>query len=212
MPEPTPPPNPKVALYQKMFAVMADVPFMPKNGFNEKQRYAYATDADITLTMRNLLLQHGLLFLPPQVEQCQQELSPSGKQLLITAHVTIGIVDIDTGESYSSTIVGQGADMGDKGIYKAITGAIKYWLLKTFMIPTGDDPEADQAPAPDQRQQQPKPAQPSQNRSAPAPTAKQPTQRQQQPTNRQSNKQNRERGAYYAPEPSQYEYERQYRG
>jgi hypothetical protein len=27
--------------------------------------------------------------------------------------------------------------------YKAMTGALKYFLMKTFLIPTGDDPEAD---------------------------------------------------------------------
>ena len=31
--------------------------------------------------------------------------------------------------------------VGDKGIYKAITGANKYALLKTFLLETGDDPE-----------------------------------------------------------------------
>ena len=35
-------------------------------------------------------------------------------------------------------------DAGDKGIYKAIAGAQKYALMKVFMIPTGDDPEADE--------------------------------------------------------------------
>jgi hypothetical protein len=31
--------------------------------------------------------------------------------------------------------------VGDKGIYKAITGANKYALLKPFLLETGDDPE-----------------------------------------------------------------------
>ena len=31
--------------------------------------------------------------------------------------------------------------VGDKGIYKAITGANKYALLKTFLLEKGDDPE-----------------------------------------------------------------------
>ena len=36
--------------------------------------------------------------------------------------------------------------MGDKGLYKAITGANKYFLFKLFQIETGDDPERDTAP------------------------------------------------------------------
>ena len=38
---------------------------------------------------------------------------------------------------------GSGQDAGDKGIFKAISGAQKYALMKAFMIPTGDDPEQD---------------------------------------------------------------------
>jgi len=37
--------------------------------------------------------------------------------------------------------VGQGADKGDKGVYKAITGAKKYFIANLFLIPTDDDPE-----------------------------------------------------------------------
>ncbi len=32
---------------------------------------------------------------------------------------------------------------GDKGIYKAMTGGLKYALLSLFLIPTTDDPERD---------------------------------------------------------------------
>ena len=39
--------------------------------------------------------------------------------------------------------MGAGDDGADKGLYKAYTGAVKYFLMKTFLIPTGDDPEAD---------------------------------------------------------------------
>ena len=53
------------------------------------------------------------------------------------------MVDAQSGESLSSTIIGSGQDKGDKGPYKAYTGAQKYFLMKTFMIPTGDDPEKD---------------------------------------------------------------------
>ena len=35
-------------------------------------------------------------------------------------------------------------DTGDKWVYKAITGAVKYIFMKTFQISTGDDPEKDE--------------------------------------------------------------------
>ncbi len=51
------------------------------------------------------------------------------------------LLDVDSGESHVSTAYGQGQDKGDKGVYKAATGAEKYFLLKTFLIATGDDAE-----------------------------------------------------------------------
>ncbi len=56
------------------------------------------------------------------------------------------------GSSVKNTAAGEGLDQnGDKGTYKAITGATKYFLLKLFLIPTGDDPETDKRKPKDQR-------------------------------------------------------------
>ena len=38
-------------------------------------------------------------------------------------------------------MAGQGLDSGDKAPYKAMTGALKYALLQSFLLATGDDPE-----------------------------------------------------------------------
>jgi hypothetical protein len=55
------------------------------------------------------------------------------------------IRDGETGESLSFSMPGCGEDTGDKGLYKAITGSEKYALKNIFLIPTGDDPEKDDA-------------------------------------------------------------------
>jgi hypothetical protein len=62
--------------------------------------------------------------------------------------LTMGFIDGETGEKESfGPFFAEGADKSDKGSYKAMTGAVKYALLKTFLIPTGDDPEVeDQKP------------------------------------------------------------------
>ena len=52
-------------------------------------------------------------------------------------------IDGETGEEITFKMSGSGQDAGDKGIFKAISGAQKYALMKAFMIPTGDDPEQD---------------------------------------------------------------------
>lgn len=53
------------------------------------------------------------------------------------------LTDIDTGYYETSICYGEGMDKGDKGGYKAYTGALKYYLANTFMVATGDDPETE---------------------------------------------------------------------
>ena len=49
--------------------------------------------------------------------------------------------DVDSGEEVIAKVAGQGLDPGDKAPYKAMTGALKYALLQSFLLATGDDPE-----------------------------------------------------------------------
>lgn len=63
----------------------------------------------------------------------------NGRQVL----VRFSLSDIDTGYDETSRFYGEGFDKGDKGIYKAYTGALKYYLANTFMVATGDDPEVE---------------------------------------------------------------------
>ena len=53
------------------------------------------------------------------------------------------LMDVDTGFGETTVITGEGIDKGDKAGYKAYTGALKYYLANTFMVATGDDPEAE---------------------------------------------------------------------
>ena len=50
-------------------------------------------------------------------------------------------IDVDTAEEITVKTAGEGLDSGDKAPYKAMTGALKYALLQSFLLATGDDPE-----------------------------------------------------------------------
>jgi len=65
----------------------------------------------------------------------------------------VTFVDTESGESFSCIFYGDGSDSNDKAIYKAITGAQKYALMKTFLVATGDDPEQDRQAEPMKEQQ-----------------------------------------------------------
>jgi hypothetical protein len=55
--------------------------------------------------------------------------------------------DVDSGEEIIAKVAGQGLDPGDKAPYKAMTGALKYALLQSFLLATGDDPEDERTDA-----------------------------------------------------------------
>ena len=54
-------------------------------------------------------------------------------------------VGAKSGEELTVRVAGEGADAGDKAPYKAMTGALKYALLQSFLLATGDDPEDERA-------------------------------------------------------------------
>lgn len=140
----------KKTIYAKIAKVMSQVERVPKNGYNNFHKYEYATESDLTEAIRPILQEAGLAFFSTVIEQ-----ERDGE--FTKAKMEFTLADVETGETLTSTYWGEGQDKGDKGLYKAYTGAVKYFLMKTFLIPTGDDPEADE-------QQKPQGQQPPQSR------------------------------------------------
>jgi hypothetical protein len=139
------------SIFSKIGKVMSQVSRVPKNGYNSFHKYNYATESDLTESIRPILQEAGLAFFSSVLEQDRD-----GEFTKVKMEFTLA--DIETGEVLKSTYWGEGQDKGDKGLYKAYTGATKYFLMKTFLIPTGDDPEADHST--DERNSKSAPKQP----------------------------------------------------
>ena len=118
-----------------MLQVMEEVAYVQKDKRNEFQHYNYASESAAIAAIRPALIKAGL-FMLPSVEKMW--LDDRGN-----THVEMLYRIFDSGGDYIQfKAVGSGQDKsGDKGVYKALTGASKYALLKTFMLETGDDPE-----------------------------------------------------------------------
>lgn len=131
----------------KMLAVMRSVGHVPKNGVNQFHRYRYVSEADIAKAFSQALVQHGVFLFSSVLERhCQSYQTRGGKDaFLVTVKLEVTFVDTDSGEHFSAVFYGDGSDSDDKAIYKAITGAQKYALMKTFLVATGDDVEKDDA-------------------------------------------------------------------
>lgn len=143
-------------LATKLARIMAEIETVAKTGYNDFHKYSYATEANILEAVR-AKLSAASIFIYTSTDKTEiittvtrerrtmkdGTVVESEKASHITAVTTLHtIVDGESGEQFVVQGYGQGQDSGDKGGYKALTGAIKYFLLKTFMIPTGDDPEA----------------------------------------------------------------------
>jgi hypothetical protein len=141
------PKNSKIGIYTRLSRVLAEIGNVPKNGFNEHFKYSYVMESDLADHIRPLLVKHGLGLIYDCVEVSDRIMvNDRGKTVnlvRVKVAITIGAEDSEgnligekTGHAY-----GEAADSGDKAIYKAMTGAVKYWLYKTFLVSTGDDPE-----------------------------------------------------------------------
>lgn len=130
--------KPVSGIYKKILEVQKHIDAVPKRGFNAFHKYHYATEADI-LTVKETLNANGLVVLPTTLKQ-ETGFKPDGKSW---ASVTLlfRVIDTDNGESIESQFTGYAEDNFDKAIYKATTGANKYFYLKFFGIATEDDPE-----------------------------------------------------------------------
>jgi hypothetical protein len=133
----------KISLASKIAKVMQAVGYVEKGGTNAAQGYKFVQASAVADKVRAELVKLNISVTPSQVGIVNMGLTPSGKQSTITLLYTWTLTDGETGETLNFQSVGTGADSGDKAAYKAATGALKYALLTGFLIPTGDDPEAD---------------------------------------------------------------------
>jgi hypothetical protein len=134
-------------LAAKLAEIMNEVESVPKRGRNDFHKYDYATEADIAGAIRGGLARRSIMLLP-SVTAWKDETRTSGERndkskTITTVDMVFSFIDGDTKERLDLPWVGRGEDSSDKGIYKALTGALKFFLMKAFLIPTGDDPEHD---------------------------------------------------------------------
>lgn len=124
-------------VFQRISAVMQDVQYLAKDDQIEfgKTKYRAISEEKVTTTIRKSLITHGIVIVP-----VKQEHSKDG--VLTTVDVTYRIQNIEDENDYIEAVSsGTGVDTQDKGVGKAMTYAYKYLLLRTFAIPTGEDPD-----------------------------------------------------------------------
>lgn len=128
----------------KLAQVMSELNRVPKRGYNKHFRYEYVMEADLVDAVRQKLADLSVMLISDVEEVSVDERSgENGTRYITAVKMRFTFVDAESGEEVSFLYVGQGEDSGDKGVYKAYTGALKYALMKNFLMGTGDDVEAD---------------------------------------------------------------------
>lgn len=166
--------NPRAALYKKIAAVTAAIKRVPKSGKNTYFHYDYAMEGDVVDALRGLLAENNLAVLPPTVLTWERGDPDAKGQFLTRVQYQFGLGDCETGETFESTWWAEAQDNADKSFNKAATSGLKYWLLKSFLVSTGDDANDDPDHGPVEPRDQAAPsrstAQRPQASSAPSPS------------------------------------------
>lgn len=130
------------SIYSKILNIMKNISCVKKEGKVEfkSTKYNYQKEEDITLAVREECIKNGLIIVPHNAEY----LGNTGN--ITNIKIEYLIIDVNTGEKLKVAMCGQGMDSGDKGIYKAETGAFKYMQKQTFML-TSDESDPDAIPS-----------------------------------------------------------------
>lgn len=124
-------------IYQKIQAIMKEVQYLAKDDKVEfgNTKYRALSEEKVTSIMRQKLIDYGLVVFPTY-----QSSNRVGQ--ITHVDVTYLMVNVDNPEeTITIASCGDGADSQDKGSGKAMTYAYKYMWLRTFGIPTGEDPD-----------------------------------------------------------------------
>lgn len=137
----------KLNLRQKLIQIYNEIDHVEKAGRNAKQNYNFVRAADVLRVVREAFAKYGVY------AQTNFELlgtydiktNSGGNMHTATVKATIVLFDADSDETKTISGLGDGADGGDKGIYKAMTGSTKNALRNGFLLPDEADPEADES-------------------------------------------------------------------
>ena len=136
-------------LHEKILQIMQEVEYLQKDDRvgDGRNSYKAITEEKVTEVIRKSLIKNKVIILPFEQVHTRTD-TPSinyeGKPQIIrlaTVDVKYKIIDVETGDFEIVPSSGTGVDTQDKAVGKAMTYSYKYMMLRTFAIPTGEDPD-----------------------------------------------------------------------
>lgn len=133
--------EPKPALYQKIFELgqyLSKQPYVT-DGYNDMQGYEYIKSSYYRKVLGQGCREVGLIFKFSIANRLFTPLEKTKNMNLLTIQGVMSLIDPDTGEHEDYPIIAEGSDNLDKGVYKAETMAVKYFVLNNFLLPETQD-------------------------------------------------------------------------
>ena len=134
-------------IYQRINAVMKDVEYVQKDGvITGGGGYKAVTHDQVTSVVRKSMVTHGIVIEVRQLRSemlIKRDVEAGVKMHLYSADYDVSFINIDNGtDRLTATINAHANDNGDKAPGKAASYAVKYAMLKTFTLETGENDES----------------------------------------------------------------------
>ena len=126
-------------IYKQLSAVMADIGPVGKDQKAEfgSTRYKYRGIDDLINAANPALTKHGVIVAPKVLNLIREDRTTAKGQAMVFTVITMQYTFYaEDGSFIEVSVVGEGADNGDKGANKAMTGAYKYALGQALAIAT----------------------------------------------------------------------------
>ena len=133
-------------IYTAIAAIQAGVGNIPKNGVGPASQgsYKYVKNDDILDAISRLMIENGVITKPTMTAHylSTREIGANRSVAMTVVELEITYISLEDGSEFTTTVIAEGADNGDKGGRKAVTQAQKIANLLTFNIATGEpDPD-----------------------------------------------------------------------
>ena len=131
-------------IYERLAAIMADVPAIGKNSQNQEQRYRFRGIDDVYNYLHPLFVRYQVFTTSEILNKNREVWTNKNGTIMIeySLQVKYRFTAID-GSFVETQAMGQAMDSSDKASNKAMSMAHKAAMLQIFMIPTLDIEDAD---------------------------------------------------------------------
>ena len=138
----------KLSLAAKLARIGKEIGIVKKEGRNTQQNYDFIEYSAVAGRIRELFDEYGLIIKPEVIdyekEEVENKYGNKGYHYILKMKFTLINAD-DKEDSREANWLGEAIDYGDKGINKAETSGVKYFLMRLFNISEKGDKEADES-------------------------------------------------------------------